>query len=210
MSFVIPRDYSFIAPIYDHVFNKPLSEGHKRIGSLLRTKKPVKEMKVLEVGVGSGLTLEHLPNSIKFTGIDINEKMLTFAHEKAKKYKRKNITLTIMDAQKMSFRTNSFDMVVAASVISAVKDPTLTMKEMIRVTKKGGKIAIITNVRNNQSLKSQIVKGFDPLTKKFLGFRTDIDSEFFHKFKELRMIEKENVNNLFGFPLSSFILFEKI
>lgn len=210
MSFVIPRDYSFIAPIYDHVFNRPLSEGHKRIGSLLRTKRPAKEMKVLEVGVGSGLTLEHLPNSIKFTGIDINEKMLTLAHEKAKKYKRKNISLSIMDAQKMSFRTNSFDMVVAASVISAVKDPAQTMKEMIRVTKKGGKIAIITNVRNDQSFKSQIVKGFDPLTKKFLGFRTDIDSEFFQKFKEIRMIEKENVNNLFGFPLSSFLLFEKI
>lgn len=210
MNIAIPRDYSFIAPVYDQVFNRALSEGHRKIGSLLRSKRLVKEIKVLEVGVGSGLTLSHLPNSVQYTGIDINEKMLTQAHEKAKKYRRKNITLSIMDAQKMKFKANSFDMVLAASVISAVEDPTATMKEMIRVTKKGGKIAVIANVRNKKSIKSQFVKQFDPLTKKYLGFRTDIDLEFFRKFKDVRMIENENVNSLFGFSLSSFILFEKI
>jgi phosphatidylethanolamine/phosphatidyl-N-methylethanolamine N-methyltransferase len=210
MNIAIPRDYSFIAPVYDQVFNRALSEGHRNIVSLLRSKRLVKEIKVLEVGVGSGLTLSHLPNSVQYTGIDINEKMLTQAHEKAKKYRRKNITLSIMDAQKMKFKANSFDMVLAASVISAVEDPTATMKEMIRVTKKGGKIAVIANVRNKKSIKSQFVKQFDPLTKKYLGFRTDIDLEFFRKFKDVRMIENENVNSLFGFSLSSFILFEKI
>lgn len=210
MSIAIPRDYSLIAPVYDHVFNRALSEGHKRIGSLLRNKKPVKEMKVLEIGVGSGLTLPHLPNSVQFTGIDINQKMLSLAFDKAKKFRKKKINLSIMDAHKMSFKAGSFDMVVAASVISAVQDPQKAMKEMIRVTKKGGKIVIIANVRNNDSLKSRVVKTFDPLTKKYLGFRTDIDSDFFQQFRDIRMIEKENVNSLFGFPLSSFLLFEKI
>jgi phosphatidylethanolamine/phosphatidyl-N-methylethanolamine N-methyltransferase len=210
MSFAIPRDYSLIAPVYDHVFNRALSEGHRRIGSLLRTKRPARDVKVLEVGVGSGLTLDYLPNTIQFTGIDINEKMLSLAHTKARQFRRKNISLSIMDAHKLTFKANSFDMVVAASVITAVKDPTEMMKEMIRVTKKGGQIAIIANIRNKHSVRSQFVKQFDPLTKKFLGFRTDIDSEFFHKFKDIRMIEKDQVNNLFGFPLSSFLLFEKI
>lgn len=210
MSIAIPRDYSFIAPVYDHVFHKALNEGHRRIGTLLRSKKPQKEMKVLEVGVGSGLTLDYLPNSVNFTGVDINQKMLSLAHEKAKRFKRKNIQLSIMDAEKLSFKANSFDLVLAASVITAVQDPKLAMKEMIRVTKKGGQIAVIANVRNKKSYKSQLIRHFDPLTKKFLGFRTDIDSDFFSSFKEIKLVQNDQVNNLFGFPLSSFLLFEKI
>lgn len=209
MSIVTPRDYSLIAPVYDHVFNRPLSEGHRRIGALLKSKKPGKDMKVLEVGVGSGLTLDYLPNSIEYTGVDINQNMLSLAHEKAKRFKRKKISLAIMDAHKLTYKSNSFDLVLAASVITAVSDPYSAMKEMIRVTKKGGQIAVIANVRNN-TFRSKFIRHFDPLTKKFLGFRTDIDSAFFSKFKDIRLVEKENVNNLLGFPLSSYLLFEKV
>lgn len=210
MNITVPRDYSLIAPVYDHVFNKALSEGHRRIGSLLRAKRSTKEMKVLEVGVGSGLTLDYLPNSVQFTGVDINEKMLSLAYEKAKKLKRKKIELALMDAQKLSYKSNTFDLVFAASVITAVENPQMAMKEMIRVTKKGGQIAIIANIRDKKSYKSQFIKQFDPITKKILGFRTDIDSDFFMVFKEIRMIEKDQVNNLLGFPLSSFLLLKKI
>lgn len=209
MSIVTPRDYSLIAPVYDHVFNRPLSEGHRKIGALLKDRKNGKDMKVLEVGVGSGLTLDYLPNNMEYTGVDINQKMLSLAYEKANRLKRKNISLSIMDAHKLSYKSNTYDLVLAASVITAVSDPYCAMKEMIRVTKKGGKIAIIANVRNN-SYRSKIVKQFDPLTKRFLGFRTDIDSSFFSRFKDIRLIEKEDVNNLLGFSLSSFHLFEKI
>lgn len=204
-----PRDYSLIAPVYDHLFNKALSEGHEMIGSLLRSKRPGKDMKVLEVGVGSGLTLDYLPNSIQFTGVDINNKMLSQAIIKAKQFRRKNITLSLMDAHKLEYKANTFDLVVAASVISAVSDPYTAMKEMIRVTKKGGQVAVIANVRN-KTIASHFIKRFDPITKRFLGFRTDIDSDFFDQFKDIKLVEKREVNNVLFFPLSSFLLFQKI
>lgn len=208
MSFAIPRDYSMIAPVYDQVFNRFLCDGHKRLGAMLKKEKPSKDFKILEVGVGSGLTLSYLPANVQYSGIDINEKMLELAHEKAKLLKKKNIDLSVMDAHKLTYKAGSFDLVLGASVITAVEDPQSVMKEMIRVTKKGGRIAIIANIRNN-SYRSQIVRRFDPLTKKFLGFRTDMDANYFGNFKGLKLLQKEPVNSVMGFHLSSFLLFEK-
>jgi phosphatidylethanolamine/phosphatidyl-N-methylethanolamine N-methyltransferase len=203
-----PRDYSFIAPMYDHVFNRPLAEGHREIGILMkRLRRP--GWKVLEVGVGSGLTLGQLPPRTNFTGIDVNEKMLSRARHKAARLSGRKIKLSIMNAEKMSFAAGHFDFVMAPSVITAVDSPERCLKEMIRVTKKGGHIAIIANLRDRTSLKSQMVRYFDPLTKKYLGFRTDIDQETFAGFRQLKLIEKKQVNNLLGFPLSTFLLFER-
>lgn len=204
----LPRDYSLIAPVYDQVFNKILSEGHQKLGQLLKSKKTIPGFKVLEVGVGSGLTFDYLPNGIEYHGIDVNKKMLSLAHIKAKNYRRKKISIGLMDAHKLSFSANSFDLVMAASVLSAVEDPKKVMQEMIKVTKKNGQIAIIVNVRE-KNYKSQLVRVFDPFTKKVLGFRTDLTSDLFSEFTELELLETQQVNNLFGFPLSSYMLFRK-
>jgi phosphatidylethanolamine/phosphatidyl-N-methylethanolamine N-methyltransferase len=210
MKKLVPRDYSLIAPIYDKIFIRPLSQGHKELGHLLKTKTRKTPLKVLEVGVGSGLTFDHLPSRIQYTGIDINDRMLGLAQKKILKIGRKDMTLSRMNAQKMSFKENSYDVVMASSVLSAVDSPLKAMKEMIRVTKKGGTIAVIANVREERSIKSQFIKLFDPMTKKFLGFRTDIELKTFTRFKELELVECKKINNVFGFPLSTFLLFRKI
>jgi phosphatidylethanolamine/phosphatidyl-N-methylethanolamine N-methyltransferase len=202
-----PRDYSLIAPIYDRIFNKPLSEGHREIGLLIKRLNK-KGLKILEVGVGSGLTLAQIPTGVEFTGIDVNEKMLSFARKKAQRISRRKINLQTMNAEKMSFRAGQFDLVMAPSVITAVESPVRCMQEMIRVTKKGGHIAVIANLRT-KSIKSQVVKFFDPLTKRYLGFTTDIDMTTFTNFQQLELIECKQVNNLMGFPLSTFLLFKK-
>lgn len=204
-----PRDYSIIAPIYDHVFNRPLSEGHRKIGELLNSKKNKKGLKILEVGVGSGLTLSYLPTSVEFTGIDVNDRMLSLARQKSKSLRRRSINLQVMNAENLEFKDNSYDLVLAPSVLSAMDTPLKGLREMIRVTKKGGHIAIITNLRNRNSMRSNMVRLFDPLTRKYLGFRTDMDSAMFERLKGLKLIEHKQVNNFLGFPLSSYLLFEK-
>lgn len=206
-----PRDYSFIAPMYDHIFNIPLSEGHQKMGALMkRTRSRNGASKVLEVGVGSGLTFSHVPSHVDFTGIDINENMLSRASKKASLLKKRKINLEIMNAEKMRFASNSFDLVIAPSVLSAMEAPMKGLKEMIRVTKKGGKIAIITNLRPADKKASSLVKALDPLTRKYLGFRMDLTLEEMMKFKNLRLVEKKPTNNFLGQPLSTYLLFEKI
>jgi phosphatidylethanolamine/phosphatidyl-N-methylethanolamine N-methyltransferase len=206
-----PRNYNFIAPVYDHVFSKPLSEGHQKIGNLMRKlRTPGKKCKILEVGVGSGLTLGYLPGDVDYLGIDVSERMLSIAQTKIKKSKHKEIKLAVMNAERMSLASDTFDLVLAPSVLSAMADPMKGLKEIIRVTKKKGKIAIIVNLRKKDSFKSDVVKSFDPFTRKFLGFRLDIYAEDFQKFKNVKILEMKEVNSLFGQSLSTYVLMEKL
>lgn len=205
-----PRDYNHLAPVYDQIFHGLLNEGHELIAQVLCGERPLRGRKVLEVGVGSGLTMNYLPRSIQYTGVDINQEMLDRAREKMKRLERIGYSLELMDAETLQFKKESFDFVIAASVLTAVQNPDATMREMIRVTKRGGKIAIVANIRCNNSLYSTLVKGIDPLTKKFLGFRTDLEMKYFEGFEALRLLGKVNVNRVLGIPLSTFLIFEKV
>ena len=205
-----PRDYSFIAPFYDRIFNLPLAEGHRKLGQLMSAQTRKRGRRVLEVGVGSGLTLGHLPKGLLYTGIDINQRMLDIAQQKVSAQGLKGVRLALMDARKLSFADESYDLVVASSVISAMDNPMKGFREMARVTKQGGQIAVIVNLRRVNSLRSNLVKWFDPLTRRYLGFRTDLTLASFKRLRNVRLIEHQQVNTLVGMPLSSFLLFEKL
>lgn len=204
-----PSDYSLLAPFYDLLFDRPLSEGHSHIGALLQDEAlHHPNMKVLEIGVGSGLILNRLPAGVDYTGIDVNDKMLELARKKSKKLKLEDrVHLSNMDAENLSLKDQSFDLVIAPSVLSAMGNPMKAFEEMIRVTKPGGKIAVVVNLRD-EGLRSKIVRPFDPLTRKFIGFRLDLTREKFQS-PALTLLEDKSVNKLLGFPLSSFLLFEK-
>lgn len=211
MSTATLSSYSFIAPMYDKIFLRPLSEGHKEIGSLLKRNRPKgRKLKVLEVGVGSGLTLPHVPVGVDFTGIDVNEKMLAVAEKKSNILKTRKISLHQMNAERMSFTPNTFDLVIAPSVLSAMDRPMKGLQEIVRVTKRGGKIAVIVNLKKESGMKSKIMKALDPVTRKLLGFRLDLTLESFKKFKSLKVLEVKDVNTFMGQTLSTYILFEKV
>lgn len=203
----MPRDYSLIAPLYDRIFNKPLAEGHQMIGELIRRYRG--EIKILEVGVGSGLTLSYLPSRAEYIGIDINEKMLSLAQRKAKNLRGKKISLQIMDAEEMGFKDSQFDLVIAPSVLTAINSPLKGMREMIRVTKKGGYIVVIANLRERNSFKSEVFRMMDPITRKYLGFTTDIDYHYFTKFREIELVEQQKINTIMGISMSWFMVFRK-
>lgn len=195
-----PRNYSFIAPLYDTIFAKPLGEGHFLIGELIRNN-PKK--KILEVGVGSGLTLEHVEDH-DFTGIDISDQMLCEAQLKV--LGRHNINLYKMDAQEIEFPKNSFDIVLAPSVLSAVANPDEVFKEMIRVTRPGGIIVVVANFSDDRKILSKVL---DPFTKFLLGFRMDLELSSLKKYRELKLIEQKKINHIGNMNLSWFLKFEK-
>ena len=204
-----PSDYSLLAPFYDLLFDRPLSEGHGRIGALL-TEEALQhpKMKILEIGVGSGLILNRLPSGVHYTGIDVNEKMLELARKKSKRLGLENrVHLSNMDAENLSFEDGSFDLVIAPSVLSAMGNPPKAFAEMVRVTRHGGKIAVVVNLRD-KGLRSRLVLPFDSLTRRFIGFRLDLTREKLLN-RELTLLEDRSINKLFGFPLSSFLLYEK-
>jgi phosphatidylethanolamine/phosphatidyl-N-methylethanolamine N-methyltransferase len=113
--------------------------------------------------VGTGLTFKHLPYGIDFTGVDLSEKMLLLAKKRAEEQKR-DFKLLEMDASKLAFPDESFDLIISAHFLSATSNPVPALQEMRRVVKKTGRILLVNNFQRSEKMSI-----FEPIAKK-LGF----------------------------------------
>lgn len=204
-------DYTRIAPLYDRIFNRPLEEGNNLIAELLRERVlPERKLKVLEVGIGSGFTLEKLPTHVDYTGVDVNKAMLSLARTRAEHRNLTSVHLKVMDAMNLEFSDSQFDLVLAPSVLSAMDEPSRALREMERILRPGGEIVIIMNLRKRGSLRSSLVKALGPITRNFLGYRVDLYLEDLQVPGNLELIERNDINKYLGFSLSSYLVFKKV
>lgn len=157
----IGQVYDRIAPVYDFVFGLSLEGARKRA---LRHANVQPGEKVLEVGVGTGLTFRHLPKEVDFTGVDLSEKMLEKARKHADDLDVRHFKLINMNASKLEFPDESFDLIISAHFLSATSAPVPALLEMARVLKKNGRILLVNNFQRSESMSF-----FEPLVKK-IGF----------------------------------------
>ena len=116
--------------------------------------------RALEVGVGTGISLDAYPPYIHLTAIDPSDSMLAHAVTKTKENNWRHIDLRNGDAQALEFPDNSFDWVLTFHVMTVVPDPRRMMSEMIRVCKPGGRIVVITHFASpNQTVCVQGAPG---------------------------------------------------
>ncbi len=165
------RVYNSYSGVYDFLFGKVFQSG-RELGPELLALSP--ETKLLEVGVGTGLSLPLFPRNVEITGIDLSEKMLDIAKKRASDLKLKNVRLLKMDATKLDFPSQSFDRVFAAYFISTVPDPVSVVKEMKRVCKPGGYIVFLNHFQSEHPVMGLIDKLYSPLCYR-IGFRTDLN-----------------------------------
>lgn len=104
--------------------------------------------RVLEVGVGTGRNFEFYSEKCEVTGIEYSSGMLAKAREHARQL-GKNIVLKQGDAQKLPFKTGSFDYVVDTLCLCTYPDPVKALREMKRVCKKGGQILLLEHGRSS-------------------------------------------------------------
>ncbi len=130
---------------------------------------PPLEGKVLEVGIGTGKSMEYYNDEVKVIGIDFSKEMLKKAKERLTKLHKKNIILKQMDVENLKFKDNSFDYVVTSCVFCSVPNPVKGLKEIRRVLKPTGKLIMIEHVLSKNLLIAFIEHIHNPITKLFMG-----------------------------------------
>lgn len=166
----VEKLYNRYSSFYDLIFGKVFDGGREMAPELLDL---FVGARLLDVGVGTGLSLPILPRYIETTAIDLSQKMLDQAHKRIQELGLKNIRLIKMDATRMDFPDNSFDRVLAAYFISTVPAPVEVIREMKRVCKPGGYLVFLNHFRYQHPVVGRIEELLSPLFYR-IGFRTDL------------------------------------
>src|SRR5262249_2017516 len=147
---MITRAYARWAPVYDLVFGPVFERGrHAAIAAAEQI-----GGRILEVGVGTGISLPSYSRSNRICGIDISEPMLRQAQERVTELGLTNVEgLWVMDAEHLRFPNASFDVVVAQYVITTVPNPEATLDEFARILKPGGEIVLVSRVGAEAGLR---------------------------------------------------------
>src|ERR1700743_2318231 len=164
----VEQAYDRWAPIYDLVFGGVFSKG--RDAAIQATNKI--GGRVLEVGVGTGILLPLYSPNVRIFRTDISEAMLKKAKQRVAEGHLKNVEgLAVMDAEKLEFPDNSFDVVMAQYVVTAVPNPEVALDEFARGLRPGGELIILTRVSADAGMRRFIEQRLQPVVRP-LGFRT--------------------------------------
>lgn len=134
--------YRYYAPIYDRLFGRVLEDGRRKLCRLVERLRPAE---LLEVGVGTGLTLHRYPPEANITGVDLCQEMLDKARVRGQSARSGRLELLRMDAEALQFPDNSFDCVAVPYVLSVTPDPDRLVAEVRRVCKPDGHILIVNH-----------------------------------------------------------------
>jgi phosphatidylethanolamine/phosphatidyl-N-methylethanolamine N-methyltransferase len=200
----VEKAYDKWAPVYDLVFGPVFERGRRaaidaaeRIGG-----------RILEVGVGTGISLPDYSPRNHIFGVDISRSMLRKAHDRVDELGLRNVEgLAIMDATALNFPDASFDVVVAQYVVTAVADPEAALDEFARVLKPGGEIVLLSRVGAEAGLRRNVEHWLAPVARR-LGWRTEFDFDRYVRWAEgadsIRLIERRPMPPLGHFALIRF------
>src|ERR1700761_9406064 len=186
----IAKAYARWAPIYDLVFGAVFERGRKaavaaaeRIGG-----------RILEVGVGTGLSLPDYAWTNRIVGVDLSAPMLRKASARIKEHRLTNVDgVATMDARRLGFQDCVFDVVVAQYVITAVPEPEATLDEFVRVLKPGGEIVLINHLGAEQGWRRGFELGFAPIARR-LGWSPEFPwarlTKWADRHRDMQLVER--------------------
>jgi phosphatidylethanolamine/phosphatidyl-N-methylethanolamine N-methyltransferase len=182
--------YEKIAKVYDLTFGPTLHPGRLVALEGMGIKPGDR---ILEVGVGTGINAPLYPRNCHVTGVDFSPKMLEKARERVERKGLGNVRLLEMDAAKLSFPDNSFDIVYAPYVISVVSDPVQVVREMRRVCRPGGKFIVLNHFKSPNRLLAKMERAISPFTV-HIGFKADLDLPGFLSQADIKPVSIQKVS----------------
>jgi phosphatidylethanolamine/phosphatidyl-N-methylethanolamine N-methyltransferase len=200
----VAKAYARWAPVYDLVFGAVFASGRKasiaaaeRIGG-----------RILDVGIGTGISLTDYSPRNRIVGVDYSEPMLRKAHARVAVHKLAHVAaLAVMDARQLGFRDAFFNAVVAQYVITAVPDPEAALDELARVTRPGGEIILVNHLGAESGLRRWFEQVFAPVARR-LGWRPEFRWERLARWAErhggVRVVERRPMPPFGHFSLIRF------
>jgi phosphatidylethanolamine/phosphatidyl-N-methylethanolamine N-methyltransferase len=200
----VAKAYDRWAPVYDLVFGAVFRQG--RAAAIVVAERA--GSRILEVGVGTGISLPHYARTSRITGVDLSEAMLEKARARVRRMGLPNVdAIEVGDAEGLAYPDASFDAVVAQYVVSAVPNPARALDELARVCRPGGEIVITTRVGAEGGMRAAIERGLMPITSR-LGFRTDFPFALYEDWVAARgdvsLVERRPLPPLGHFSLLRF------
>jgi phosphatidylethanolamine/phosphatidyl-N-methylethanolamine N-methyltransferase len=204
----VTRAYARWAPIYDAVFGKVFAPGRAAAIATAEQICGPQGGRILEVGVGTGISLPDYGRNNRIVGIDICEPMLRQAAGRVAEHKLTNVeTLSVMDGAHLALPDKSFDVVVAQFVITAVPNPEGTLDEFVRVIRPGGEIVLVNHLGAESGPRRVFELCFAPLARR-LGWRPEFPftriTDWAARHGGVRLIERRPVQPLGHFSVIRF------
>jgi phosphatidylethanolamine/phosphatidyl-N-methylethanolamine N-methyltransferase len=169
----IARAYARWAPVYDAVFGRVFDVGRRAAIAAAERACGPRGGRILDVGVGTGLSLPAYASCNVVVGVDLSEPMLRKAASRVRALGLRHVAaLAVMDAERLAFPDGKFDVVVAQYVITAVPHPQAALDEFARVTRPGGEIVLVNHIGAEEGPRRVFEQCLAPLARR-LGWRPE-------------------------------------
>jgi phosphatidylethanolamine/phosphatidyl-N-methylethanolamine N-methyltransferase len=201
---VAALSYDRWAPVYDLVFGRVFDEGRKAAIAAAEQAGG----RILEVGIGTGISLLDYSGRARVFGIDISEPMLVRARQRVESLRLAFVDgLAVMDAAQLDFPDASFDVVMAQYVVTTAPDPEAVLDEFARVVRPGGEIILASRVGAEAGLRRRVEHLLAPVARR-LGWRTEFPwtryAAWLARRPDIRLIERRPLPPFGHFQLIRF------
>ena len=200
----VTKTYGRWAPVYDVVFGAIFDRARQaavaagdEVGG-----------RVLEVGVGTGISLGYYTTRSRVWGIDLSERMLEVARKRVYDQRMTHVDgLSVMDAERLDFQAASFDVIMAQYVVNTVPHPNIALDEFARVVRPGGEIILVNRIGADAGPRYVAERLLSPVAHR-LGWRSEFPWEHFaawlDRHKDIRLIERRPMPPFGHFSLIRF------
>jgi phosphatidylethanolamine/phosphatidyl-N-methylethanolamine N-methyltransferase len=196
--------YARWAPVYDSIFGVITAPAQRATLAALNA---LPAGWILEIGVGTGITLPRYKRDHRIVGIDLSPAMLARARERVATLGLDNVeALSRSDAARLAMPDRTFDAAVAMFVMTVVPEPQKVLDEAIRVVRPGGRVVMVNHFSARDGIRARAEKWLNQFAGA-LGWNSDFPMATVSGRPELRLVE---TRRLPPFGLYTLLVFERL
>src|SRR5947199_5474730 len=162
--------YDVHSMFYDATFGRLV---RRRIARAINHMHIAESDRVLDLGIGTGVSLQFYPRRGRVIGVDLSAGILREARKKIRERNLTHATVFQANALELPFADSTFDHIFISHVISVVSDPYRLIKEAQRVAKPLSRIVIVNHFQSTNRFWALLEKWACPLCTA-LGWRSDL------------------------------------